>query len=118
MLNPAHAGENFAEKWNRPQEVQHYRDVFYRWHEEACEAVVLGLQDTGSADAFAEAFKRNFCIGPTFIKGVNNELPANWTLPGRAAGMTRNAMLMGSLFGASTASAHSQASATPVGRLG
>lgn len=118
VLNPADAGENFAEKWNRPQEGQHYRDAFYRWHEEACDAVVLGLQDAGSADAFAEAFKRSFGIGPTFIRGVNNELPANWTLPGRAAGMTRNAMLMGSLFGASTASAHSQASATPVGRLG
>lgn len=118
VLNPADAGENFAEKWNRPQEGQHYRDAFYRCPEEACEAVVLELQDTGSADVFAEVHKRNFGIGPTFIKGVNNERPANWTLPGRATGMTRDAMLMGSLFGASTASTQLQASATPVGRLG
>ena len=118
VCNPADHGENFAEKWNRPQEGQRYRQAFYKWHSEARQSVLLGLGNFDSTEAFADAFKKSFGMESTFISVVNNELPANWTMPGRPNGTTRNTVLMGSMFGTNTASGHSQASVKPVERLG
>ena len=59
-----------------------------------------------------------FGIGPTFVREVNESIPANWTMPGRQDGVTRNSVAMGSLFGSSVSSTQSQANVAPVGRLG
>ena len=71
-----------------------------------------------SNDSFAEAVKKNFGIAPAFITAVNNEIPANWTMPGRPDGTTRNSTSMGSLFGGASGGGTSQSSVKPVGRLG
>jgi len=118
VYNPADTGENFAEKWNRPGEGHVYRQAFATWHADASTSVSLGLESFESADTFAEAVKKNFGIAPAFITAVNNEIPANWTMPGRPAGTTRNAASMGALFGGASGGGNSQSSVKPVGRLG
>jgi hypothetical protein len=118
VCNPADNGENFAEKWNRPGEGQGYRQAFAKWHADASASVSLGLESFESNDSFAEAVKKNFGIAPAFITAVNNEIPANWTMPGRPDGTTRNSASMGSLFGGASGGGTSQSSVKPVGRLG
>lgn len=118
VCNPEDKGENFAEKWNRPLEGQRYRQAFVDWHASASKSVSLGLESFESADSFAKAVKEDFGMGPTFITAVNNEIPVNWTMPGRPAGTTRNAASMGALFGGASSSQSSQASVKPVERLG
>ncbi|NMZ82882.1 nucleotidyltransferase [Pseudomonas mandelii] len=118
VCNPADNGENFAEKWNRPGEGQGYRQAFSKWHADASVSVSLGLESFESNDSFAKAVKKNFGIAPAFITTVNNEIPANWTMPGRPDGTTRNSASMGSLFGGASGGGTSQSSVKPVGRLG
>lgn len=118
VCNPEDHGENFSEKWNRPIEGVRYRQAFYDWHAKACASVSLGLESFSSADSFAKAINESFGIGPAFITKVNNDIPANWTLPGRPDGTTRNSTAMTSLFGAASGVGKSQASVKPVERLG
>ncbi|ENZ2688593.1 nucleotidyltransferase [Salmonella enterica] len=117
VCNPQDSGENFAEKWNR-DDGHSYRYAFQEWHKDALHAVHLGLQSYSSIESFAEAINESFGIGRTFIDEVNAEIPANWTMPGRAEGVTRNAASMGALFGSTVGSDQSQANVKPVGRLG
>lgn len=118
VCNPEDNGENFAEKWNRPREGQSYRQAFFDWHKSASASVSLGLESFDSADSFAKSVKENFGIGPAFITAVNNDIPANWTMPGRAEGATRNSASMGALFGGVSGGESSQAGVKPVERLG
>lgn len=118
VCNPADNGENFAEKWNRPNEGHRYRHAFQDWHSNASASVSLGLESFESAEAFAKAVRENFGVGPAFIAAVNNEIPPHWTLPGRQDGTTRNSMAMGALFGGVSGTASSQEDVKPVGRLG
>ena len=117
VCNPQDNGENFAEKWNR-DDGHSYRHAFQRWHNDALHAVNLGLQSYASIESFAEAINESFGIGRTFIDEVNAEIPVNWTMPGQAEGVTRNAASMGALFGSTAGSNQSQANVKPVGRLG
>ena len=118
IYNPKDNGENFAEKWNKPLKGQRYSQAFQEWHLSARESVSLGLENFESAESFAKAVKENFGMGGTFISDVNNEIPANWSMPGRPAGTTRNSLAMGSLFGGLVAGATSQEDIKPVERLG
>lgn len=118
VCNPEDVGENFAEKWNRPHEGEKYRKAFLDWYHEASSALSLGLESFTSAEDFTKAINENFGIGTTFITAINNELPANWTLPGRTEGITRNSISMGALFGGASASGSSQSQVKPVERLG
>ena len=118
VCNPADTGENFAEKWNRPGEGHGYRQAFAKWHADASASVSLGLESFESTDSFAKAVKENFGMAPAFITAVNNEIPANWTMPGRPDGTTRNSASMGALFGGASGGGNSQSSVKPVGRLG
>lgn len=118
VCNPADTGENFAEKWNRPGEGQGYRQAFAKWHADASASVSLGLESFESTDSFAKAVKENFGMAPAFITAVNNEIPANWTMPGRPDGTTRNTASMGALFGGASGGGNPQSSVKPVGRLG
>lgn len=118
VCNPKDNGENFAEKWNRPLEGVLYRDAFLKWHENAIESISLGLKSYNTAESFAEAIRDNFGIGSSFITEVNNEIPANWTMPGRPEGTSKNFITAGALLGGSINSAHSQAAVKPIDRLG
>lgn len=117
--NPKDNGENFAEKWNRPNgEGAAYIAAFSEWHESAVAASRLGLVDFSSARAFAEAMDESFGVGNAFVEATVRELPGNWNLPGRAPGITGNSVRLGALIGGGAASAKSQASIRPVDRLG
>lgn len=118
ICNPADNSENFAEKWNRPNEGRFYRNAFLDWHESAIQSVSIGLGSYVSAESFAKAIEENFGMNPAFIASVNTDIPANWTLPGRAEGTTRNTATLGALFGISSITSKSQASVKPVERLG
>jgi hypothetical protein len=118
VCNPEDNGENFAEKWNRPLEGHKYRKAFCDWYLDAGAAVSLGLESFASADDFTKAINESFGIGASFITAINNEIPANWTLPGRPEGITRNTLSMGALFGGTSAAGSSQAKVKPVERLG
>ena len=118
VCNPKDNGENFAEKWNRQLEGQRYRQAFQEWHLSARASVSLGLESFESAESFAKAVKENFGMGKTFTSDVNNEIPANWTMPGRPVGTSRNSLAMGSIFGGLSAEASSQEKVKPVERLG
>lgn len=118
VCNPKDVGENFAEKWNRPNEGLLYRDAFNNWYASANQSVSIGLESFESNEAFAKAIQESFGVGPTFISRVNGEIPADWTMPGRPEGTTRNLTSMGALFGGSSASGSSQSSVKPVERLG
>ena len=117
VCNPEDSGENFAEKWNRPDEGHLYLSAFRKWYESARTSVSIGLQSL-SAESFAEAVKENFGMGSAFITAVNNEIPPHWTMPGRPNGTTRNSTLMGTMFGGVSGTANSQEDVKPVGRLG
>jgi hypothetical protein len=118
VCNPADNGENFSEKWNRLPEGHLYRQAFLNWHVSASISVSLGLQSFESTASFAKAVRENFGMGPTFVTAVNNEIPANWTMPGRAIGITRNSTSMNALFGGASSTANSQTKVKPVERLG
>lgn len=118
VCNPADDGENFAEKWNRSDDGQRYREAFAEWHVSATGSLSLGLENFDSAESFAKAVNESFAVAPAFVTTVNNEIPANWTLPGRRDGTTRNSVSMGALFGGVSGSGASQASVKPVERLG
>jgi len=118
VFNPADSGENFAEKWNRPNVGQRYRQAFTDWHASASKSVSLGLESFDSATSFAEAVKENFGMEPAFISAVNNDIPPNWTMPGRPDGTTRNSASLATLVGGMSNSGSSQTSVKPVGRLG
>jgi hypothetical protein len=117
VLNPKDRGENFSEKWNRPDEGHKYRQAFANWHASAVVSFQLGLQSHDSADAFARAMEASFGIGQKIINDVNREIPGNWTMPGRKIGMTRNAVSLGALSG-SASHASTQSNVKPVERLG
>lgn len=117
VLNPADREENFAEKWNRPG-GEKCRKAFDDWHVQATKAFNLGLQDQASTEIFREEVNRAFGVGKTFVKYAMDELPANWNLPGRAAGVTRSSQLLEAFSGAAVASQKSQAGVQPVKRLG
>lgn len=119
VLNPKDAGENFAEKWNRPDgEGSRYREAFFAWHEVARQDIQLGLKDLGSTVAFVEAMHERFGVSKMLVEDVNRELPGNWTLPGRASEVTANAARLSALVGGTAATSNSQASVKPVDRLG
>ncbi|MDH0729221.1 nucleotidyltransferase domain-containing protein [Pseudomonas sichuanensis] len=117
VLNPKDAGENFSEKWNRPDEGPKYRRAFYDWHASAAVSFQLGLQSHESADTFAQAMAASFGIDQKTISDVNREIPGHWTMPGRKVGMTRNAVSLGALSG-SASHASTQSNVKPVERLG
>jgi hypothetical protein len=119
VLNPKNAGENFAEKWNRPgAEGTAHRQAFVTWHEEACSAMRLGLRDLGSTIAFEDSLIKQFGAERTLLREAMVQLPANWTLPGRAAGLTANRARLAGLAGGAAAGRESQAETRPVDRLG
>lgn len=117
VLNPRDAGENFAEKWNRPEEGHKYCQAFDNWHASALVAFTLGLQPHDSAGSFAQVMKRSFGIGESLITESNNEIPGNWTMAGRKAGTTRNILAATAIFGSSS-HATPQTNVKPVERLG
>ena len=117
VLNPKDDGENFAEKWNRPDEGSKYSQAFDNWHASAVAAIQLGLQSHETADAFAQLMKSTFGIGNTLITEVNNQIPGTWTMPGRSPGTTRNVATASMFFGGAS-QANSQSSVKPVERLG
>lgn len=118
VCNPKDDAENFAEKWNRPNEGSQYLNAFLQWHEDAKNSISLGLQEFPSLESFTEAVKERFALGSTFVASVNNEIPAHWTLPGRKLGHTRNVSMLGSVFGAGVAGNQAQDGAGSPERLG
>jgi hypothetical protein len=117
VCNPKDPGENFAEKWNRP-DGQLYRQAFDRWHAHAMSSFALGLQTFSSTAAFADSVKESFGIGGAFVNEINEAIPPNWTLPGRAYTVTRNATVAGAFFGEGVRGQGAQENVKPVGRLG
>lgn len=118
VCNPEDRGENFAEKWNRPDEGHSYVMAFKNWHAHVSGAMHLGLENYSSTESFAKDIQEQFGIGSTFVREVNESIPPNWTMPGREEGVTRNTVVMGSLFGSAAGGSGSQADVKPVGRLG
>ena len=78
----------------------------------------LGLQEFPSVESFSEAVKERFALSSNFVVSVNNDVPANWTLPGRKLGLTRNVSTMGSVFGGGVAGHQAQEGAGSPERLG
>mgnify|MGYP006911691180 FL=1 len=119
VFNPKDDGENFAEKWNRPNgEGSKYRDAFYVWHARAVVDMKLGLEDFGKAETFENAMNEQFGVSKAFVNDAIKKLPADWTLPGRKAGVTLNSISYAIFAGAAAASSASQAAIKPVDRLG
>jgi len=119
-LNPKDAGENFAEKWNRPNgEGINYIRAFHNWHIHALESMKLGLNDLKSSNAVEDAIMERFGLNRAFTKELINETPRNWTLPGRSANTTLNSLSLATFAGISTSAAvASQEIIKPVDRLG
>ncbi|MBF8179087.1 nucleotidyltransferase domain-containing protein [Herminiimonas contaminans] len=119
VFNPKDDGENFAEKWNRPNgEGSKYRDAFYVWHARAVADMKLGFEDFGKAETFENAMNEQFGVSKAFVNDAIKKLPADWTLPGRKAGVTLNSISYAIFAGAAAASSASQAAIKPVDRLG
>lgn len=118
VCNPKDGEENFAEKWNRKDEGPAYVRAFHQWHQSAEESMSVGLQEFPSADAFNNAVKERFALGGTFVAAVNNEIPSDWTMPGRKAGHTRNVASIGAVFGNGVSGSESQDAAESLERLG
>lgn len=119
VCNPNDAGENFAEKWNRPGlEGRQYRSAFDRWHQAAMVSVRMGLQDLGSNTAFREAFASRFGVRESMIQETVRELPNTWTLPGRKMGTNRSNDIANILFGSHVAGREPQNDIQGTGRLG
>jgi hypothetical protein len=119
VFNPKDYGENFAEKWNRPNgEGDAYRKAFHTWHAKAVVDMKLGFEDFGKSEAFENAVNERFGVPKTFVIEVTKSLPTDWTLPGRTAGITLNSISFSVFAGAAASSSASQASLKPVDRLG
>lgn len=117
VCNPTNPGENFAEKWNRPNgEGDGYRQAFLDWHAAASQDVRMGFRDFGRAEGLETAMLERFGVPKTTIKETIASLAADVTLPGRAPGITRNKIALAVLAGSTLAG--SAAAAQPVGRLG
>lgn len=120
VLNPKDSGENFAEKWNRPNgEGESYREAFFAWHSQALESVLIGLNDLGSSASFENKLMESFGVPRAFIKEQIINVPdKSWTLPGRSSQITLNALALNALTGSSLSTASIHTSNEPVGRLG
>jgi hypothetical protein len=119
VFNPKDRGENFAEKWNRPNgEGKSYKDAFHAWHAKAVVDMKMGFDDFGKAEAFESAVNERFGLPTTFVNDVTKALPTDWTLPGRKEGTTINSISFGVFAGAAASSSASQSSIKPVDRLG
>lgn len=120
VLNPKDSGENFAEKWNRPNgEGESYREAFFAWHSQALESVLIGLNDLGSSASFENKLMESFGVPRAFIKEQIINVPdKSWTLPGRSSQITLNALALNALTGSSSSTASIHTSNEPVGRLG
>lgn len=117
VLNPTDKGENFAEKWNRPNgEGRRYVEAFYQWHAVAVHDIRMGQRDLGSAAAFSSSMNEAYGVSKTLVDEVVDGLPRNWTLPGRSAGLSANVLSLGILTG--DPMPESQSSIVPVRRLG
>ena len=116
VCNPEDPGENFAEKWNRPNgEGDSYRRAFFSWHAQATQDMRLGFQDLQRTEGLEMAMLERFGLPRFRTQAAIAGLASNVTLPGRAAGMTHNKIRMAILAGSA---ATSTASAEAVGRLG
>lgn len=120
VLNPKDSGENFAEKWNRPNgEGESYREAFFAWHSQALESVQLGLYDLENQKNFEDRLIESFGIPRTFIQEQIRNVPdRSWTLPGRNSNVSLNTISLGALAGTSSTAASVHTSTEPVGRLG
>ncbi|MFH7806901.1 nucleotidyltransferase [Acinetobacter sp. BSP-53] len=120
VLNPKDSGENFAEKWNRPNgEGESYREAFFAWHSQALESVLIGLNDLGNSASFENKLMESFGVPRAFIKEQIINVPdKSWTLPGRSSQITLNALALNALTGSSSSTASIHTSNEPVGRLG
>ncbi|MCU4390352.1 nucleotidyltransferase [Acinetobacter courvalinii] len=120
VLNPKDSGENFAEKWNRPNgEGESYREAFFVWHSQALESVLIGLNDLGNSASFENKLMESFGVPRAFIKEQIINVPdKSWTLPGRSSQITLNALALNALTGSSSSTASIHTSNEPVGRLG
>jgi hypothetical protein len=118
VLNPVDEGENFAEKWNRPETGQRYREAFAQWHRAAQASFRLGLEEMSSLESFKEAVSASFGTSRTLIEQVIKDFPATWNLPGVALGTTRSSLVLGALSGSAVAGSSSQSHISPPGRLG
>jgi len=117
VCNPKNPDENFAEKWNRPNgEGEAYRRAFFEWHAAAMQDVRMGFHDYRNAEGLETAMFERFGVPKTSVREAIDTLAGDATLPGRAAGMTRNVLRMTVLAG--VGSAATAASAQTVGRLG
>lgn len=117
VLNPTDKDENFSEKWNRPDgEGRGYVEAFYQWHTEAVRDIRMGQRDLGSAGAFSSSMNEAYGVSKTLVEEAVDGLPRNWTLPGRKAGLSANALSLGILTG--DPMPQSQNSIVPVRRLG
>jgi len=120
VLNPKDSGENFAEKWNRPNgEGESYREAFFAWHSQALESVLIGLNDLGNSASFENKLIESFGVQRAFIQEQIINVPdKSWTLPGRSSQITLNALALNALTGSSSSTASIHTSNEPVGRLG
>lgn len=118
VLNPVDGGENFAEKWNRPETGRRYREAFAQWHREAQASFRLGLEEMSSLESFKEAVSASFGTSRTLVEQVIKDFPATWSLPGVALGTTRSSLLLGALSGSAVAGNAPQSHIPPPGRLG
>ncbi|WP_369928496.1 nucleotidyltransferase [Xanthomonas sp. NCPPB 2632] len=117
VCNPVDGGENFAEKWNRP-DGHKYRTAFFDWHQSAKASFHLGLRETASLESFQEDMSRSFGTSRTLLDSVLKDLPANWSIPGLAPGVTRASLALRALSGEAVAGRASQRHVGSVDRLG
>lgn len=120
VLNPMDKGENFGEKWNRPNgEGESYQEAFFAWHSHALKSVQLGLYDLENQKNFEDRLIESFGIPRTFIQEQIRNVPdKSWTLPGRNSNVSLNTISLGALAGTSSTAASVHTSTEPVGRLG
>ena len=120
VLNPMDKGENFAEKWNRPNgEGESYQKAFFVWHSQALESVQIGLYDLENQKNFEDRLIESFGVPRAFIQEQIRNVPdRSWTLPGRNSNVSLNTISLGALAGTSSTAASVHTSTEPVGRLG
>ena len=113
-------GENFAEKWNRPNgEGESYQKAFFVWHSQALESVQIGLYDLENQKNFEDRLIESFGVPRAFIQEQIRNVPdRSWTLPGRNSNVSLNTISLGALAGTSSTAASVHTSTEPVGRLG
>ncbi|WP_288499723.1 nucleotidyltransferase [uncultured Acinetobacter sp.] len=120
VLNPMDQGENFAEKWNRPNgEGESYQKAFFAWHLQALESMKIGLYDLENQKNFEDRLIESFGIPRIFIQDQIKNIPnKSWVLPGRSSNVSLNTISLGALAGTSSIAASVHTSTEPVGRLG